>query len=600
MAVGRLTASHRTRLTALPRQNRNRKWRTASIDPSTALRWKPRPVPNLSLRELPPDYDTGLPRPVAMLLARRGLSATDTDRHLEARLSSLSGAEVLPQASRALSRIRTACRSGERVLVHGDYDVDGITSTVIMLLALRALGAEAVYHIPHRIHEGYGLGDGGVESAMDAGAGLVVTVDCGTNDVESASKLASAGIDLVVTDHHRPEEETAEAVAVVNPALEDCAVERPWSGLAGAGVAYLLASALLEGGEHERLLGRLLGLAALGTVCDMVPLRGDSRILARRGLESLNRDSLPGVRALAASGGCSTSELAERDLSFVIGPRLNSCGRLGQADDAVDLLLEEDPGTAASRASEIELLNRRRRRMGAEIWAQVRRMRPRSDRRRSLVLGDDGWHRGVVGIACSRAARSWGMPSVLVAFDGDIGYGSARSVPGVSIHDLLGRTSDLLEGFGGHHMAAGLRIRRENLEPLAERLEDLLEEAPDDAFGPVVYVDGRLREGEVSMETFRALEELRPFGEGNAEPVWIARRVVLESPRLVGSNRSHLSCTVALGRERHRAIGFGMADAIGLAGAAVDVAFRLREDDYRGGGVVQLVLEGVRRAAGIG
>jgi single-stranded-DNA-specific exonuclease len=531
-----------------------------------------------------------------MVLARRGLPA----ELLDAPLSALSAARELPGASAALDRLGRACRDGERVLVHGDYDVDGITSTVIMLLALRACGAEATYHIPHRVREGYGLGVGGVGAAAEYGAGLVVTVDCGTNAVEEAQSLADAGIDLIVTDHHRPDGETAGAVALVNPKLAETASQRPWGGLAGAGVAYVLASTLLAGRDVGRLEDRLLGLAGLGTVCDMVPLSGDSRILARQGLEALRRDPLPGLRALAAAGGCSADGLSERELAFVLGPRLNSCGRLGRADDAVELLLEEDPGKAAARASEIELLNRRRRKMGSDIWSQVRRMRTRLGGRRSLVLGDDGWHRGVVGIACSRAARRWGLPSVLVALDGDIGYGSARSVPGVSIHDLLSSASDLLEGYGGHHMAAGLRVRRENLGPLSERLEELLAGIPDDMFGPVVYVDGRLREGEVSMETLAALDRLRPFGEGNAEPVWISRRVHLESPRLVGSDRSHLSCTVALGRERHRAIGFGMADAIGLAGGPVDVAFRLREDDYRGGGVVQLVLEGVRRAAGRG
>ena len=561
-----------------------------------SCRWKPRPAPGLELRELPAGWDAGLPRPVAMLMARRGVTPEDVRGHLAAPLESLSPPEALPGAHEALQRLSRAAESGETVLVHGDYDVDGITATVIMLRALRAAGAKPLYHIPHRIDEGYGLGDEGVAAALEAGAGLLVTVDCGTNAACEVEALAARGVDVVVTDHHRPDTRTAPAVAIVNPALDESG-EAPWSGLSGAGVAYQLARALLDGRMDPGMQELLLGLAALGTVCDMVPLKGDNRVLTRQGLDAIKSNPPAGLAALASAGRVAAADLTERELAFVVGPRLNSCGRLARAEMAVELLMEDDPGRAAAMAGEIDSLNSRRRRIGSDIWREVQDRREEASGRRSLVMGSPDWHRGVVGIACSRAARRWGLPSVLVAFDGEMGYGSARSVPGVSIHGLLSGSSHLLEGFGGHHMAAGLRLRRENLQPLAERMEELLADSPEGLFGPVLYVDGRLREGEVSMETLRSLQMLRPFGEGNAEPVWISRRVLIDGPRLVGSGRRHLSCSVVLGGRKHRAIGFNMAGALPLVPGPVDVAYRLREDHYRGGGTLQLVLEGMRKAA---
>jgi single-stranded-DNA-specific exonuclease len=534
-----------------------------------------------------------------MLMARRGVSPEAAGRHLSAPLESLSPPEVLPGAGDALQRLRQAAESGETVLVHGDYDVDGITATVIMLRALRAAGARPLYHIPHRIDEGYGLGEEGVAAALEAGAGLLVTVDCGTNAAAEVEELASHGVDTVVTDHHRPDSVTARPTALVNPALEGEA-SSPWSALSGAGLAYQLARGLPGLRPDSPPAGALLGLAAMGTVCDMVPLEGDNRVIVSRGLAALRDHPPAGVRALASTGRTSSGDLTERDLAFVLGPRLNSCGRLARAEMAVELLMEEDPRRAAPMAAEIEALNGRRRRIGEGIWREITDRCREGPDGRSLVMGSPHWHRGVVGIACSRAARRWGTPSVLVALDGEMGYGSARSVPGVSMHGLLSDSADLLEGFGGHHMAAGLRVRADRLEPLAERLESLLADRPGELFGPVLYVDGRLREGEISMRTLRALEALRPFGEGNAEPVWISRRVRLEDPRLVGSARRHLCCSVVLGGRRHRAIGFGMAGALPLLPGPVDVAYRLQEDHYRGGGTVQLVLEGIRRAAGDG
>ena len=559
-----------------------------------SCRWKPRPAPGLHLQELPAEYDIGLPQPVAMLMARRGLPPKPP-----APLESLFETGDLPGAEDAVHRLRRAAESGERELVHGDYDVDGITATVIMVRALRAAGARPAYHIPHRIDEGYGLGDEGVQAALKMEAGLLVTVDCGTNAVEEVEELARKGVDALVTDHHQPDDRVAPALSIVNPALEEDQ-SASWSGLSGAGVALALAEGLLGDSIADSMGDHLLGLAALGTVCDMVPLSGDNRIIARQGIAALRRQPLPGIAALTEAGGRKLHQLTEQELAFVIGPRLNSCGRLSRADLAVDLLLEDDLSAARAMAAEIESLNRKRKRIGDAIWTQVRDHAEEPSNRRVLIMGNDGWHRGVVGIACSRAARRYGLPTILVAFDGEMGYGSARSVRGISIHSLLEESSDLLEGFGGHHMAAGLRIRRDNIRDLEKRLESALAARSKELFGPTLLIDGRLRDGELSIETLTALESLRPFGQGNPEPVWISRRVRAQSVRLVGSRRSHLSCSFSLGKQSCRAIGFGMANAAGLLSGPVDVAYRLQRDAYRGGDNVQMVLEGVRRAAGNG
>ncbi len=539
----------------------------------------------------------GVPAPVAAVLARRGFSPGSAASFLSPEWDKLSPWGSLPGADRAAEVLAGAVRRGDKVLVHGDFDADGITAAATAVRVLRALGTPADWHIPCRFNEGYGIGDAGTEKALSEGYGLFLTVDCGIGAVEPVDRLRRGGIAVVVTDHHLPGPSLPNAEAVVDPEVdgEDGA---PWRRLSGAGVVLMVLRGAAEKLGRGAIPELEPDLCAIGTACDVVDLLGDNRILMNRGLSVLRNAPSTGVAALMKRAGVSREAVRARDLSYVIGPRLNSAGRVSHADLAVRLLLTEDPREASELADRLEECNSLRRELDAGVFGDAR---SRAGEGSCVVLGSDSWHPGVLGIAASRLVEELAVPVVLVSFRRDgHGRGSARSPDSVPIHDILQEALErgLLTRCGGHSVAAGLSMEREKLEPFREFMEHRT--APEngrEASRPLLQIDGRLLGTECSAETLRGIAMMEPFGPGNPEPVWIARNVYAVARDVVGRGR-HLKMTLMVDGEARNAIGFHMVERSSEFERLVDLAFMLREDSYRGGDAVQLHLLDLRPAAG--
>ena len=558
-------------------------------------RWAPRPAPFLHLKEAHNPFD--LPESVNLLLARRGYTGEELEVFLNPSMERLSSWDSIAGAQGAAERIASAIGNGEKILVHGDFDADGITATAIVHSAVSHLGADIHHFVPDRFQDGYGLGESSIEACREKKIQLLVTVDCGVSAAEQVGRLKDMGIDVVITDHHQPGPELPPADHIVDPSLEG---DVPWSQLAGAGVAWNVMRGVFQlmGGDDDHLK-RLLQLVAAGTVSDVVSLKDDNRILVSLGLNDMRKRPLPGLAALADSASRDVRRLGSEDLAYYMGPRLNACGRIGHARDAVALLLAEDFQAAKGLMGVVERYNRKRRELDRQVLNSA--LVSAEDYRDTgcLVLAGEGWHRGVIGIAASRLVSRFGVPSVMIALEEGTGYGSARSVPGIPIYSVLRGIQEehgLMESLGGHPMAAGFSMPADNVPLLREELESVMESGEmKKHLGSVLYVDGRLEPEDFRLETVRALEKLEPFGEGNRKPVWLARGAYPLRWRVVGRDGRHLSCNFRTGGGEYRAIGFNMADSQSLFGGRVDLAFTLAEDTYRSDGSVQLVLKGIRR-----
>ncbi len=507
----------------------------------------------------------------------------------------LSNWEDMGGVRKAAQRIVSAVQNSEKILIHGDFDADGITATVIIYMGLQALGALVDYFIPDRFEDGYGLGESSIEAC--SAASLLITVDCGITAVKYVSILKGMNIDTVITDHHQPGDTLPDAEAIVNPVLDE---EAPHSKLAGAGVAWMVTRAVYELlGADTEYLHELLQFAAIGTVTDVVDLTDDNRILVSEGLKQLRKNPLPGVSALAVSASLDIREMSSTDLAFYLGPRLNACGRVGHAADAVRLLLAGSSEEAEELIEIVEEYNRLRRKLDRKLENHVISLVKNLDNPRCIVMADEGWHRGVTGIVASRLVSKYGVPSIMISIENDNGYGSARSVPGISIFSILTGIQDefrLMESLGGHPMAAGFRISEANIPILREKLNSIL--AGDEwngHLGSVLYIDGKLEEEDFNAETVRAMEMLEPFGESNRNPVWIARGAYPVQWRAVGKKADHLSCNFRIGSAVYRAIGFNMVNRQSMFNDKVDLAFTLALDTYRDDGSIQLVLKDIRR-----
>ena len=555
-----------------------------SVFPAPVLRWVMMPPPDPVVVDRLA-RSLGIPAALAALLVQRG-QATEADARsfLRPAVTGLSDPGALAGMSEAVEAIAAAVRAGGTILVHGDYDVDGQCATALLTRALRAAGADVVGFVPHRLRDGYDFGPAGLAAAQRAGASLVVTCDCGITAVDTVRAARAAGIGVVVTDHHLPGAELPPALAVLDPQrADDTSGAR---GLCGTGIAFKLVQALVPAlGLPPNLPYHLLDLVALATVADVVPLVGENRILVRHGLRLLADSRWPGLRALVAASGLEGKELRAGHMGYILGPRLNAAGRVGDAAEGLRLLLTDDPAEAAELARRLEGLNVERQsldqRMLEEALAQVEQAGD-PERDASFVLAGDGWHPGVVGIVASRIVERYGRPAFLIAFDGDVGKGSGRSISRFDLHAALLACGDLLERYGGHQMAAGLTIRRDRLDEFRERFGGIARESlgPDD-LGPEQRVDLELGLREATPELERMCRHLEPCGAGNASPVFGVRGVRLTGRSRVGSG--HLKGTLDDGTTRLPAIGFQWADRVPWLGEGlVDAAFRLEPNEWNG------------------
>ncbi len=496
------------------------------------------------------------------LLAARGITSDDEiDRFLHPKLSHLREPSLLPNIDTAVRRLADAVRARERIVIYGDYDVDGITASAILHHILRCADPDADVHtyVPHRLDEGYGLNSEAVEKLAADGAKLIVTVDCGINAVEPAARARELGVDLIITDHHAPPDAPAElpvATAIVHPGLADS--EQPFADLCGAAVAYKLAWRFATtwcGGERvtkpfREMLLDLLALAALATIADVVPLVDENRTIAHFGLRQAGQTRLIGLRALLSATDLAGSPIDAQKAGFVLGPRLNACGRMGHAGEAVELLTTNDESRAREIATSLNRLNRKRQETERAIFARAVDMAQQAgmtdEHSRIIVLTHEAWHPGVVGIVCSRMVDRFGLPTVLLGQAGDICTGSARSIDGFSIRRAVASCAEHLITYGGHDMAAGLRCAADRFEALARDLSDYAREhVPDELMTPQLRIDCDATLAELDQETVRSIEAMAPFGRGNP-PAHIRLRdlIVVSRPESLGREGKHLSLRV--------------------------------------------------------
>ena len=552
---------------------------------------------------------------VDVVLANRGLTADD----IEDSPGVLRDPFTMKDMDRLTERIVKAVRSGERIVVFGDYDVDGVTSTAVFMDFLDRVGADVVSILPDRYRDGYGMKPAGVQRAVEAGARVIVTADNGISSFKAVETANAAGIDVLVTDHHEPHGRLPDAWAVVNPNRPDCGYG--FKGLAAVGVAFkavqAVSDSLIDASERRSYLNSLLDLVALGTVADIAPMLGENRLLTRRGMQILDRTQRPGLQALKAVAGADTRPVDTTAIGFFLGPRINSAGRLESADLALDLLRTPEAGQAARLAERLNGLNRRRReleRVGVkQAGEQVESLA--LDKHRILVTKGESWHLGVVGLIAGRLAEQYGRPGIAcseVREDGSF-TGSARSGAGYNMAEAIFRCADLLTEYGGHADAGGFTGSLDHFEAFKSRMEaDAAERISDEDLRTRLELDAALRPGEISLETVTALSALSPFGSGNEAPLFMVQDCTVDRAMAVGKG-AHLKLNLDTASSDGRADGaarwspricdavwWGKGELAGRLrrGDRVDVACAIEANTWNGRTQVQLVLEDMRPAAG--
>ena len=542
--------------------------------------------------------DAGYPYLVSEVLASRGVERAEDAAEFLTQETTLTYSPFLMQdMDKAVERIAQAIAAGEKIAIFGDYDVDGITATCILVDYLKGRGADVVHYIPRRIEDGYGLSCDAIEGLRKGGATLLVTVDCGITGVDEVAFARSIGMDVVVTDHHECKETLPVASAVVDPRRSDC--EYPFKHLAGCGVALKLVLALGGPDREEALFSRYCTLAAVGTVADVMQMTGENRTIVSRGLATLDRSDFIGLHALLKEAGLAGREISSVQIGFVLAPRINAAGRMGAADKAAELLLCTDPAAAEAMAKELCALNRERQSVEQTIYSQAEEMieqMPEEDRR-ALVLASETWHQGVVGIVASRLSEKYSRPSFMIHLNGAVGKGSCRSWGGFNLFAALESCSDLLLGFGGHELAAGFTIDAANIPAFRARMNQYAAEywvgkAPEST----LEIDVELHQpGRVTLQEVEALAALEPYGSGNARPLFCLMGATLLRMQNVGQNR-HLKLRLGKGSAQFDGIFFSTnTAACGCQeGDRVDAAFYLQVNEFRGSRTVQLQMVDIR------
>jgi len=564
--------------------------------------WKVRPVDESVVESIA--AHSKLPLPIARVLALRGFqNQEEIENYLTPRLANLADPALLPGVERAVSRVWQAIDSGESITVFGDYDVDGVTSSALLVRVLTVLGAKVQAFIPDRIEEGYGLSLDALERCLkEHGSLLLITVDCGTNSAESVDYAQSRGVDVIVTDHHEPEEQIAAAFTLINPKLGSVPV---LENLSGVGVAFKLAHALVKSGRAKKKpsannvdLRDYLDIVALGTVADIVPLLGENRIVVRHGLAQLGASKWAGMEALKRVS-CVKGAPDTYHLGFQLGPRINAVGRIGQPMQALRLLVTDDAPEAQKIAKLLDETNIERRKieqiMSDEAFAEIDAYFD-PEKHFGLVVAKEGWHPGVVGIVASRVSRHYRRPAIVMEIEADgSARGSCRSVPEYNLLDGLQRCEEHLSKFGGHTMAAGLVVNPGAIDALKAAFNDAVKTALADVdLSPVQKIDSVVAADELGWDFFNQLKRLQPFGQDNPEPIWALQNVqVSGSPRVVG--KKHLKLSFVAKGQTFDAIAFSypLED---LPSGPLDIAFTLKENSWNGNSSLQLQINDIRSA----
>jgi len=562
------------------------------------LRWRLPEPPTIDTRSIA--AAAGIPELAVRLLASRDLTTPEAIKaFLDPSPAGLRKPDALPDIDVATKRIVDAIEKHERILVYGDYDVDGVTGTALLVSVLQSLGADVLYYLPARETEGYGFSLRGVEFGRDNGVKLVVTNDCGSGDFASVRAARAAGIDVIVTDHHEFKDpaggEPLPALALVNPKRPDSTY--PFRELAGVGVAFKLAWSILStmGRTRDELVA-LLDLVGLGTIADVVPLVEENRIIARLGLTAIRRSTRPGIRALLDVARVK-DRLSSYAVGFMLAPRINAAGRVGRADKAVRLLLTDDPTEARAIAGELDEMNRARQAIEVRIFSQAMELvaaRQLSVGRAIVVAGED-WHEGVIGIVASKLTEEFYRPCIVVSLKKDRGKGSGRSITGFNLHEALQHCAGHLLGYGGHRYAAGLTLERHRLPDFETALNEYAARLPDEIYQPSLQVDAVASLDDIDDELVATLDRFEPFGPDNKAPVLAALGLeVVGYPRKVGRDQNHLKLRLRSGTRVFDAIAWDRSSellniTVGQKGH-LDVCFTVDRNTYNGTTSTQLTI----------
>lgn len=540
--------------------------------------------------------ECGLDPFLALMLTTRGIHEVETALEFLTASELMADPMGFADMDKAVARVRKALDSGESIMVYGDYDADGVTSTALLYSYLRDKGADVLYYIPRREGEGYGLHRESIDRVAEAGTRLIITVDNGIAALDEVAYAAEKGIDVVVTDHHQPQEQLPSAVAVVDPHRLDCPSE--FKDFAGVGMAFWLVCALEE--NVDWALEQYADLVALGTLADVMPLRGDNRVLVRRGLDKINRGGRLGLDRLKEAAGTAGKAHTSTMAVFALAPRINAAGRMGSPDKAAQLLLSESPEEATALASEIQGLNVQRQETEAAILHEVLeelRQQPERLADRVLVVAGEGWHHGVVGIIAARLTERFGRPSIVLSLDGETAKGSGRSIKGFSLFEAISACKDCLLAFGGHDLAAGVTLKTERIADFRNRLNAYAASLPAMP-APELLLDCKLRPGQLSVELLNCLSALEPYGAGNAAPVFGLFQMRLEGISPVGGGK-HLRLSLARDGAHITAMKFGTApeEFHFVPGDVLNLAVTLDRNEYKGTVSVSVIVKDIRYAS---
>lgn len=543
-----------------------------------------------------------IPPVIATILFNRGIKDGDSARlFMQKPLSGVHNPFLLPDMDKAAERIADAIKNGEKIVVYGDYDVDGITSTVLLYSFLKSEGADVDYYIPDRANEGYGINIMAINRIARGGAKLMITVDCGITSVGEVEFARTQKLDVIISDHHACKEELPRAVAVVNPKREDS--EYPFPQLAGVGVAFKIALAVgvKLGRNTKDVFMKYVELAAIGTIADVVSVVDENRIIIEHGLSVMREGGNYGVQALLNVSGVVSKPIDSGTVAFGIAPRINAAGRIGSAESAVKLLLSKTPEEAAEYAAFLDSENRERQKTELEVFneAMDKVMKdPSFDKKQVIVLAGEGWHHGVIGIVASRICERFYKPCILISHENGVGKGSGRSIPGFNLFEALSATEEHLTTFGGHSAAAGLGINTDKIDDFTAAINKYAQGVlTNEDMIPKIDIDCRVKPETVSLGFVHALKKLEPFGTDNAKPVFSLLGVKISNIDTVGIDKKHLRMRVDTGSGVINVIGFSMAEYASFFknGDLVDIAFSADTNTYQGTESVQLLLKDIKK-----
>ena len=546
---------------------------------------------------------TGLPINVLKILINRKINTPEAvDRFLNPKMSDLKDPFTMVGMKKGIERVTKALFNNEKIVIYGDYDVDGITATALLYMVLNKLGGQVDFYLPNRLTEGYGLSKEGIDEAKRKGVSLIITVDTGITAVEEIAYANSIGIDVIVTDHHEPGEGMPNAFTIINPKQAECTYE---SELSGVGVAFKFAQALYQSlNQDEAELKEHLDLVALGTAADIVPLVNENRTLTKFGIRQIARTTKPGLKSLTFVSGLMGKDISTGQVVFILAPRINALGRLGDAGQAIRLLSTKDERVAAEIARKLDSENRRRKEIDEKTLHEALNQMDEVvdiDVDKAIVLAGDEWHQGVIGIVASRLVERYHLPTVMISVVNGEGKGSARSIPGFHLCEALKECEHLLIRYGGHKYAAGLSIKPNNVERFREKFVEVSNRIlSDEDIVPKLHIDLEIELSYIDDSFMHTLEQFAPFGPQNMRPVFLTRNCeVTAQPYVVGNN--HLKMRVRKGEAEFDVIGFGfgdMARLISSRGCLVDIVYVVEYNTYNNVTRKQIRVKDIRLTAG--